>query len=113
MKPCDGRERVVIEDVTPQIDAGSHAIRRVPGEEVVVSAAIFADGHDVVAARLLYRHESESSWRFAPMQDLGNDAWKGAFIVDRLGTWRFTLQGWIDHFATWAGDLRKRLAAQA
>jgi starch synthase (maltosyl-transferring) len=113
MKPCDGRQRVVIGDVTPQIDAGSHAIRRVLGEEVLVNATIFADGHDVVGTRLLYRHESESGWSFVPMQALGNDVWKGSFIVDKLGTWRYTPQGWIDHFATWASDLKKRLAAQA
>jgi starch synthase (maltosyl-transferring) len=112
MKPSDGRQRVIIEDVTPQIDAGRHAIRRVPGEEVIVNAAIFADGHDVVAARLLYRHQSESAWRSVPMQATENDAWSGAFTVDRLGTWKYTLQGWIDDFATWASDLKKRLAAQ-
>ncbi len=112
MKPIDGRKRVVIEDVTPQIDAGGHAVRRVTGDEVVVNAAIFADGHDVVAAQVLYRHESESAWRTVPMRALENDLWTGAFAVDRLGTWRFTVQGWIDHFATWASDLKKRLAAQ-
>ena len=112
MKPCDGRQRVVIEDVTPQLDAGSHPIRRVVGEEVVVTAAIFADGHDQPGARVLYRHESESSWRFVPMQALGNDGWRGVFAVDKLGPWRYTVLGWIDHFATWAGDLEKRLAAQ-
>ena len=49
MKPHDGRQRVVIEDVTPQLDAGRHPVRRVVGEEVQVNAAIFADGHDHVA----------------------------------------------------------------
>ena len=112
MKPSDGRRRVVIEDVTPQIDAGNHPVRRVLGDEVAVNAAIFADGHDVVAARVLYRHESDSDWRFAAMELLANDVWKGAFIVDRLGTWKYTLLGWIDHFATWSMDLKKRLAAQ-
>ena len=104
MKLRDGRQRVVIEDVTPQIDWGSHPVRRVCGEEVEVSAAIFADGHNDVAARVLYRHESESGWRFASMQSLGEDVWKGVFTVDRLGSWRYTLLGWIDHFATWASD---------
>ena len=56
----------MIEDVTPQIDAGGHAIRRVPGEEVVVNAAIFADGHDIVAAQVLFRHESESRLALRP-----------------------------------------------
>ena len=102
----------MIEDVTPQIDAGRHAVRRVSGEEVVVNAAIFADGHDSVAAQLLFRHESESRWRFVPMRALENDIWEGVFTVDRLGIWSYTLQGWVDHFATWAMDLKKRLAAQ-
>jgi starch synthase (maltosyl-transferring) len=112
MKLRDGRQRVVIEDVTPQVDWGSHTVRRVCGEEVEVSAAIFADGDNQVAARVLYRHEGESSWRFAPMEPLRDDVWKGAFTVDRLGSWRYTLLGWIDHFATWASDLKKRLDAQ-
>ena len=113
MKPRDGRQRVVIEDVTPQLDAGSHPIRRVAGEEVAVRAAVFADGHDQVAARVLYRHETEPGWRFVTMQALGNDVSGGAFTVDGLGMWRYTVQAWIDHFATWAGDFEKRLTAQA
>ncbi len=113
MKPRDGRQRVVIEDVAPQIDAGAHPIQRVSGEEIVVTATVFADGHDHLAARLLYRHQSEAAWRFVPMRDLGNDLWTAAFVVDKLGTWRFTVQGWADHFATWASDFAKRVAAQA
>ena len=108
-----GRNRVVIEDVAPQIDAGSHPIRRVAGDEVTVTAAIFADGHDLVAARVLYRHKSERRWRFSPMIAGGNDVWRGTFLVDRIGAWSFTVQGWIDRFETWASDLKKRLAAQA
>jgi len=113
MKPRDGRQRVVIEDVTPQIDAGAHPIQRVSGEEVVVTAAVFADGHDHLAARVLYRHQSEAAWRFVPMRDLGNDQWTATFVVDKLAAWRFTVQGWVDHFATWASDFAKRDAAQA
>jgi starch synthase (maltosyl-transferring) len=112
MKPSDGRQRVVIEDVSPQIDAGTHPVLRVSGDEIVVNAAVFADGHDQLAARLLYRYESEPGWQFVPMQSLGNDLWTGTFVVDKLGAWKFTVLGWIDHFATWAGDLKKRLAAQ-
>jgi starch synthase (maltosyl-transferring) len=112
MKPRDGRQRVVIEDVTPQIDSGTHPIRRTSGDDVVVNAAIFADGHDHVAARLLYRQESEAEWRSVPMRDLGNDIWTATFIADSLGAWRFTVLGWVDHFATWASDFAKRVGAQ-
>ena len=82
------------------------------GDTVTVTAAVFGDGHDHVAARLLYRHGSEKRWSFAPMTALGNDVWSAAFPVDRLGKWSFTVLGWVDHFGTWAADLKKRLAAQ-
>lgn len=111
-KPQYGRRRVVIEDVSPRIDGGRYAIRRIDGDEVVVNAALFADGKDKLAARLLYRHSSDSRWRFVPMHATGNDLWNGAFRVDKIGAWRFTLLGWVDHFASWAGDLKKRIAAQ-
>ena len=85
---------------------------RVVGDEVTVTATIFADGKDELAARVLYRHSSDRRWSFVPMQATGNDLWTGAFSVDKLGTWRFTLLGWVDHFTTWARELRKRIAAQ-
>ena len=44
--------RVVIERIRPEIDGGRFAIKRAIGEQVDVSADIFADGHDVVAVVL-------------------------------------------------------------
>jgi starch synthase (maltosyl-transferring) len=113
MKPTDGRRRVVIEDVSPQIDAGAHPVRRICGDTLLAGATIFADGKDEIAARVLFRHAGEKRWRFAPMRSAGNDLWKGTFVVDKLGVWNFTVLGWVDHFATWANDLKKRLAAQS
>jgi len=113
MKPRDGRQRVVIEDVTPQIDSGTHPIRRISGDDVAVNAAVYADGHDHVAVRLLYRHESDAKWRFVSMRELGNDLWTASFVADKLGAWRFSVLGWVDHFATWSSDFAKRVAAQA
>jgi starch synthase (maltosyl-transferring) len=112
MKPSDGRCRVVIEDVTPQLDGGRFPVCRVAGDILDVRAALFADGHDLLAARVLYRNRGESSWRFAPMEPRGNDIWSGSFLVDQLGEWSFTVLGWIDRFESWAADLRKRIAAQ-
>jgi starch synthase (maltosyl-transferring) len=50
----EGRNRVVIEGVTPEIDAGRFPIKRIIGDETVVEADIFTDGHDALAAALLY-----------------------------------------------------------
>jgi starch synthase (maltosyl-transferring) len=111
MKRPDGRQRVVIEDVSPQLDGGRHPVRRVIDGPISVSAAIFADGHDQLAARLLYRAKSERTWRSAPMKAGESDVWSGSFEPDKLGAWTFTIEGWIDRFESWAGDLKKRLGA--
>ncbi len=108
-----GRVRVVIENVTPRVDGGQFPIKRVIGEAVEVEADVFADGHDRVAAQLLHRHEQTSEWTSVPMQPLGNDRWRARFTVDTLGRYFYTVQGWVDHYATWQRDLaRKRAAGQ-
>jgi starch synthase (maltosyl-transferring) len=112
MTATDGRKRVFIEEVKPQIDSGRHPVCRIIGDDLTVTAAIFADGHDRLAAQLLYRPKSERRWHSVPMTPLVNDVWTASFKLDQLGSWRFTIQAWIDHFETWASDLKKRLAAQ-
>ena len=112
MKPEEGRKRVIIEAIQPQIDCGRYPARRFLGDRVDVSAAIFSDGHDHVSARLLYKREGEPSWRSTPMTALVNDMWKSSFVADQIGAWIYTIQAWVDHFDTWCDDLKKRLAAQ-
>ncbi len=110
-KPADGRKRVVVESVEPEIDAGRFAIKRIVGDNVRVQADVFADGHDHVAARLLFRFHELADWSAVPMQPLGNDRWSGEFPVSRIGEYLYTVAGWIDHFDTWRSDLEKKIAA--
>jgi starch synthase (maltosyl-transferring) len=112
MKPVEGRKRVIIEEVQPQIDCGRYPSKRILGDAVTITAAVFGDGHDHVSGRLLYRHSSETDWHFTPVTPLTNDLWTVTFTVDKLGDWLYTIEGWVDHFDTWCADLRKRLAAQ-
>ncbi len=110
-KPADGRKRVVIESVEPEIDAGRYPIKRIAGDTVEVEADVFADGHDHVAARLLFRFHDVAEWMAVPMQPVGNDRWRGEFPVAHMGEYLYTVAGWIDHFDTWRSDLEKRIAA--
>jgi starch synthase (maltosyl-transferring) len=114
MKPQEGRKRVIIEEIQPTVDAGRYPAKRVLGNQVEVTAAIFSDGHDHVGARLLFRHSSERNWQnhYSTFKELGNDLWSASFTVDRAGLWYFTIEAWVDHFDTWLSDLGKRLAAQ-
>ena len=106
----DGRRRVVIEGVSPEIDCGRFAIKRVVGETVLVEADVFADGHDQVACQILYWQEKKEL-QTSPMKLLGNDRWRGEFSVELLGRYKYTVEGWIDRFQTWRGELLKRVAA--
>ena len=108
---AESPRRVVIENVRPEIDGGQFPIKRVTGEQVRVEADIFADGHDELVCFLLYRRESGSAWKRVQMRPLGNDRWRGEFKVTELGSYRYTVQGRVDHFLTWLHDLNKRLAA--
>jgi starch synthase (maltosyl-transferring) len=108
----EGRRRVVIEGVKPEIDGGRYPIKRTLGEPVTVEADMFVDGHDVIAGVVLYRHESETTWSETPLEALGNDRWRASFAVTKLGRYRYTIQGWTDPFASWRGDLQKRVEAR-
>jgi len=111
MQPEEGRNRVMIEGVTPEIDGGRFPIKRIVGDETVVEADILTDGHDAVSCTLLYRKESDAKWTTVPMEPLGNDRWRGSFRTHELGCYRYTIKGWIDHFKSWSRDLGKRVEA--
>jgi len=103
--------RVVVEGVLPQVDDGRFPIKRIVGDEVEVTADIFADGHDALAAALLYRRAGETAWREAPMTFLDNDRWRGQFVVEELGRYEYTIEGWIDRFESWRHELSKKFGA--
>jgi starch synthase (maltosyl-transferring) len=107
----DGRRRVIIEGVTPQIDGGRYAIKRVTGELVCVEADIFADGHDVLSARLKYRPAARPGWTEVEMQSPGNDRWRGQFTVGEPGVMHYTLEAWVDALKSWQLDLEKKIKA--
>jgi starch synthase (maltosyl-transferring) len=107
-----GRRRVVIEGVTPEIDCGRFPIKRVLGEKVIVHADIFADGHDALRCVLLHRKDGEEEWSESPMSFLVNDRWRGEFPVTELRPYGYTLQAWIDPFETWRQGVLKKWQAE-
>jgi starch synthase (maltosyl-transferring) len=106
-----GRSRVAIENVKPEIDCGRFPAKRTVGESMSVEADIFADGHDALSALLLYRKEGVSRWTEIPMQPLVNDRWRGAFEVQEIGDHYYTVQAWVDRFKTWRQGLAKKVEA--
>ncbi len=107
----DTKKRVIIERVIPQIDGGRFPAKRVLEETVKIEADIIADGHDHLAADLLYRKGGESEWRTMPMLLLVNDLWRAEFVLNTLGLYEFTVRAWIDRFDTWRSGLLKKYEA--
>ena len=108
----DGRMRAVIERITPSVDNGRFAAKRIVGDEVVVEADCFADGHDSLACMLLWRHEGEAVWQETPMAPLGNDRWRGSFVAQSVGRYQYTVTAWVDHFLSWRHDFARRVEGE-
>ena len=107
----DGRKRIIIEGVFPQVDCGCYPVKRISGDELAVRADIFCDGHDEISALLLYRLDREEQWHEEQMKHLGNDRWEGSFVLRATGVYHYTIVAWIDHFKTWQKDLLKKYEA--
>jgi starch synthase (maltosyl-transferring) len=112
MKYEEERKRIVIEGVDPEINEGRFPVKRVVGDRVVVEADIYADGHDVLSAVLLHRKEGDPDWTEVPMEFLVNDRWRGSFVVDTLGRYRYTFIAWVDRFKTWQQNFKKKVEAK-
>ncbi len=108
-KNIEGRTRVVIENVEPEINHGQFAIKATPGDTIHVEADIFGDGHDHVAARLLYKHKDDSEWSEGWMTLIVNDRYEGTFTVEKPGPYVYTLEGWVDHMDTWQHDTELKI----
>jgi starch synthase (maltosyl-transferring) len=100
--------RVAIEKVQPELDGGRFAVKRVVGDLFEVSADIFGDGHDRIAACLRYRAQDEAEWQETPMRFVDNDRWAGAFPLIRNIRYLYTIFAWRDLFASWCGEVAKK-----
>jgi starch synthase (maltosyl-transferring) len=100
--------RIVIENIMPTLEGGQFAVKAVVGQDVVVTAKVFADGHDKLAVRVRWRAEDESAWQSAAMSDLGNNGWQGQFRAGSQGRYLFCIEAWIDQFASFCYELEKK-----
>jgi starch synthase (maltosyl-transferring) len=107
----DLRRTVVIENVEPTVDGGRYPIKREVGDTLEVSADIFKEGHETLAAFLKYRRLDEATWRETPMRFVDNDRWAGAFLLADNARYVYTIEAMADAFRSWLADLDKRVAA--
>ena len=103
------QKRVVIDYVYPKINNGDFYIKRVVGEIVAVDANVLGDGHDIIAASVLYKHESEKKWSEARMNLVGNDEWKAAFTVEKQGYYAYKVEAWVDYALNWQHGIQRKI----
>lgn len=110
-EPRPAATRVIVEGVTPSVDAGPYAVKRVVGDELHIEADLICDGHDVVTGRVLYRPRKVTEWMEMRLAPLVNDRFTASFLLDQLGVWVFTVEGCVDGFATWRRALERKQQA--
>jgi starch synthase (maltosyl-transferring) len=109
--PKTSPARIQIQQVSPQVDCGRYPVKRIAGDLVEVTARIFRDGHEALGAAVRYKGPADTRWAETPLEPLGNDAWAGAFEVDRPGLWSFRIEAWVDRVASFQEELRRKVAA--
>jgi starch synthase (maltosyl-transferring) len=105
------RRGIVIERVGPQLDGGQYPVKRVVGDQLLVTADIVADGHDLLDAALLIRADDEEAWHEAPMRPIEDDRWSGHVELTRNRWHRYAVEAWRDAYGTWRQGLHKKLEA--
>ena len=105
---------IVIESVTPELDGGRSAVKRLAGEPLRVEADVFKEGHDVLAAVVWWRqispHTEAGPWRAVPMHPLGNDRWAADVLLGPPGRVVFTVEAWPDAYRSWLSELERKVA---
>lgn len=99
---------VQVENITPVLNGGRYALKRVPGEELVVEADIFKDGHDVLSAVLKWRRIGAAAWNETRMRPLEDKRWRGSCVFYENDMHEFTIEAWAENFLTWRIEYQKK-----
>jgi starch synthase (maltosyl-transferring) len=101
-------DKIIIENIKPCIDGGRYPIKKIVGEPVKVTADIFKDGHDILAAEIKYRVKGKTCWQKVPMKHICNDEWKGQFKVTCNTRYEYTIEAYTERFLSWRDELEKK-----
>ena len=103
------QSRIVIENVAPKINDGNIFIKRVLDEIVNVTADVLIDGHDILQANLLYKHESDKSWLEVRMSPTFNDEYNANFTTTKQGFYSYKVEGWVDYALNWQHGIHRKI----
>src|SRR4051812_28306479 len=95
--------RIPVLAVGPVVDGGRFSAKAVVGEPVPITATVFREGHDAVAATAVLLSPDGIEHTRARMNLLapGTDRYGAVVVPDAEGRWAFRVEGWSDVHATW------------
>ncbi|MFF1417171.1 alpha-1,4-glucan--maltose-1-phosphate maltosyltransferase [Streptomyces sp. NPDC058280] len=95
--------RIPVLDVRPLVDCGRRPAKAVSGESFQVTATVFREGHDAVAANVVLLDPGGHPGPWTPMHELapGTDRWGAEVTPTEEGSWTYTVEAWSDPVATW------------
>ncbi|MFC3575496.1 alpha-1,4-glucan--maltose-1-phosphate maltosyltransferase [Streptomyces yaanensis] len=95
--------RIPVLDVRPLVHQGRRPAKAVVGEEFEISATVFREGHDAVAANVVLTDPEGRPGPWTPMRELapGTDRWGATVSVPSEGRWTYAVQAWGDPVTTW------------
>ncbi|WP_345962344.1 alpha-1,4-glucan--maltose-1-phosphate maltosyltransferase [Streptomyces sp. BRB040] len=105
--------RIPVLDVRPVVQRGRRPAKAVTGESFEVSATVFREGHDAVAANVVLRDPRGRPGPWTPMRELapGTDRWGAEVTAGETGRWSYTVEAWSDPVTTWRHHARIKIPA--
>ncbi|WUI52366.1 alpha-1,4-glucan--maltose-1-phosphate maltosyltransferase [Streptomyces sp. NBC_00414] len=105
--------RVPVVDVRPAVDRGNRPAKAVVGETFQVTATLFGEGHDVVAANVVLSDPGGRTGPWTPMRELapGTDRWGAEVTPTAVGEWTYRVEAWSDPVSAWRRSARIKIPA--
>ncbi|MFI8308665.1 maltotransferase domain-containing protein, partial [Streptomyces sp. NPDC085927] len=111
--PATSVGRIPVLDVRPVVREGRRPAKAVVGEAFEVTATVFREGHDAVAAHVVLTDPEGRRGPFTPMRELapGTDRWGATVTAGATGHWTYTVEAWSDPVTTWRRHARIKIPA--
>ncbi|MFI2546054.1 alpha-1,4-glucan--maltose-1-phosphate maltosyltransferase [Streptomyces rochei] len=105
--------RIPVLDVRPIVRQGRRPAKAVTGESFQVSATVFREGHDAVAANVVLKDPEGRPGPWTPMRELapGTDRWGATVTAGESGLWTYAVEAWSDPVTTWRHHARIKVPA--
>ncbi|MDN3024961.1 alpha-1,4-glucan--maltose-1-phosphate maltosyltransferase [Streptomyces sp. S.PB5] len=109
----DGIGRIPVLDVRPVVQRGRRPAKAVTGETFQISATVFREGHDAVAANVVLKDPEGRAGPWTPMRELapGTDRWGADVTPDTEGLWSYLVEAWGDPVSTWRHHAQIKIPA--